>query len=83
MENFAPKSDSQPIPYHVFKSSVPNEGKWEYNRGRLLWSDSELHSCILMLVGTIGLRRFVEILPQESRNELERILMRRSESEER
>jgi hypothetical protein len=83
MEKFVPRPEPQEIPYEVFIDSIPNDGKWEWSHGHLFFSDEELEKVILMLIGQIGLRKLVDILPQESRNELERILLLRPESEER
>jgi len=69
-----PKAEPQKIPFQVFEKSIPNEGKWELIDGELLFSDEEMRKVILMLVGQIGLRKLINILPNESRNELERLL---------
>jgi len=58
----------------VFEESIPNEGRWEWIGGKLLFSDDEIRKLILMLIGQIGLRKLINILPNESRNELERLL---------
>ena len=69
-----PKAEPQKIPIQVFEESIPNDGKWEIEEGRLLFSDNEMRKVILMLIGQIGLKKLIEILPHESRNELERLL---------
>jgi len=69
-----PKAEPQKIPFQVFEESIPNDGKWEIEEGRLLFSDDEMRKVILMLIGQIGLKKLIEILPHESRNELERLL---------
>jgi len=69
-----PKAEPQKIPFQVFEKSIPNEGKWEWIDGELLFSDEEMRKVILMLVSQIGLKKLIDILPHESRDELERIL---------
>ena len=69
-----PKAEPQKIPIQVFEESIPNDGKWEIEEGRLLFSDNEMRKVILMLIGQIGLKKLIEILPHESKNELERLL---------
>ena len=68
-----PKAEPQKIPFQVFEKSIPNEGKWELIDGELLFSDEEMRKVILMLVGQIGLKKLIDILPYESRDELERL----------
>jgi len=68
-----PKAESQKIPFQVFENSIPNEGKWEWIDGELLFSDEEMRKVILMLVSQIGLKKMIEIFPHESRDELERL----------
>jgi len=69
-----PKAKPQKIPFQVFENSIPNEGKWEWIDGELLFSDEEMRKVILMLIGQIGLKKLIDILPHESRNELKRLL---------
>ena len=69
-----PKAEPQKIPIQVFEESIPNDGKWEIEEGGLLFSDNEMRKVILMLIGQIGLKKLIEILPHESKNELERLL---------
>ena len=69
-----PKAEPQKIPFQVFEKSIPNEGKWELIDGELLFSDEEMRKVILMLVSQIGLKKLIDILPHESRNELKRLL---------
>ncbi|EGL83565.1 hypothetical protein CathTA2_0891 [Caldalkalibacillus thermarum TA2.A1] len=69
-----PKAEPQKIPFDLFEKSVPNEGRWEWIGGKLLFSDDEIRKLILMLIGQIGLKKLIEILPHESKNELERLL---------
>lgn len=69
-----PKAEPQKIPFQVFEKSIPNEGKWEWIDGELLFSDEEMRKVILMLVGQIGLKKWIDILPHESRDELKRLL---------
>lgn len=33
-----PKAEPQKIPIQVFEESIPNDGKWEIEEGRLLFS---------------------------------------------
>jgi len=69
-----PRAEPQKIPFHVFEKSIPNEGKWEWIDGELLFSVEEMRKVILMLVSQIGLKKLIDILPQESRDELKRLL---------
>jgi len=69
-----PKAKPQKIPFQVFEKSIPNEGKWELIDGELLFSDEEMRKVILMLISQIGLKKMIEILPQESKIELKRLL---------
>ncbi|MGP3562721.1 hypothetical protein [Geobacillus sp. BK01] len=69
-----PKAEPQKIPFQVFEESIPNEGRWEWIGGEIFFSDDEIKKVILMLVGQIGLRKLINILLNESRNELERLL---------
>jgi len=69
-----PKAEPQKIPFQVFEESIPNDGRWEFIDGELLFSDEEMRKVILMLVSQIGLKKLIDILPPESRNELERLL---------
>ena len=73
-----PKAGPQKIPFDLFEKSVPNEGKWEWIGGKLLFSDDEIRKLILMLISQIGLKRLIDILPHESRDELERLLRDKS-----
>jgi hypothetical protein len=74
---FIPKREPQKIPLQVYESSIPNEGKWEYSGGQLLFTDEEMRKLILMIVGSVGLEKFVdEILPEKSRRELKNLLSR-------
>jgi hypothetical protein len=73
-----PKAEPQKIPFQVFEKSIPNEGKWELIDGELLFSDEEMRKVILMLVSQIGLKKLIDILPHESRDELERLLRDKS-----
>ncbi|GAB7387173.1 hypothetical protein BSNK01_10090 [Bacillaceae bacterium] len=73
-----PKAEPQKIPFQVFENSIPNEGRWEWINGELLFSDEELRKVILMLVSQIGLKKLIDILPHESRYELERLLRDKS-----
>lgn len=73
-----PKAEPQKIPFQVFENSIPNEGKWEWIDGELLFSDEEMRKVILMLVSQIGLKKLIDILPHESRNKLERLLRDKS-----
>ena len=66
-----PKAEPQKIPFQVFEKSIPNEGKWELIDGELLFSDEEMRKVILMLVSQIGLKKLIDILPHESRDEQE------------
>ena len=59
-----PKAEPQKIPIQVFEESIPNDGKWEIEEGGLLFSDNEMRKVILMLIGQIGLKKLIEILPQ-------------------
>ncbi|HAJ4019656.1 MULTISPECIES: hypothetical protein [Brevibacillus] len=79
-EKFVPRAEPQEIPYEVLMNSIPNDGKWEWSHGHLFFSDEELKKVTLMLIGHIGLRKMVEYLPNESVNELERVLLLRPES---
>ncbi|RKO61634.1 hypothetical protein [Caldibacillus debilis] len=73
-----PKAEPQKIPFQVFEKSIPNEGKWEWIDGELLFSDEEMRKVILMLVSQIGLKKLTDILPHESRDVLERLLRDKS-----
>jgi hypothetical protein len=73
-----PKAESQKITFQMFENSIPNEGKWELIDGELLFSDEEMRKVILMLVSQIGLKKLIDILPLESRDELERLLRDKS-----
>ena len=52
-----PKAEPQKIPIQVFEESILNDGKWEIEEGRLLFSDDEMRKIILMLIGQIGLKK--------------------------
>ncbi|MCM3624328.1 hypothetical protein M4D70_19050 [Brevibacillus borstelensis] len=69
--NFIPRRFGQPIPVELLES-IPD--CFEYTGEDLFWSDEQMHDCILMLIGNIGLQRFVQILPSHSREELMCIL---------
>jgi hypothetical protein len=69
-----PKAEPQKIPFQVFEESIPNDGRWEFIDGELLFSDEEMRKVILMLVSQIGLKKLIDILPHESRDELKRLL---------
>lgn len=55
---------------------IPNEGKWEYFNGHFFddYGYGE-ESALMVLLTSIGLKRFVEILPEESICELKKILL--------
>lgn len=54
---------------------IPNEGKWEYFNGHFFdeYGYGE-ESALMLLLTSIGLKRFVEILPKESYCQLKKIL---------
>lgn len=83
MEEFIPRAEPQEIPYEVLMNSIPNNGKWKWSQGKLFFTDEELKRVTLMLIGQIGLRKLISYLPNESVNELERILLLSPEREER
>ncbi|WP_061567863.1 hypothetical protein [Caldibacillus debilis] len=73
-----PKAEPQKIPFQVFEESIPNEGRWEWIGGEIFFSDDEIKKVIIMLVSQIGLKKWIDILPHESRDELERLLRDKS-----
>ncbi|KYD23131.1 hypothetical protein B4135_0660 [Caldibacillus debilis] len=62
----------------MFEESIPNEGRWEWIGGEIFFSDDEIKKVIIMLVSQIGLKKWIDILPHESRDELERLLRDKS-----
>lgn len=59
---------------------IPNEGKWEYFNGHFFDEHGYgEESALMLLLTSIGLKRFVEILPQESICELKKILLEDNE----
>ncbi|OLN21755.1 hypothetical protein BTO30_13225 [Domibacillus antri] len=73
--NIIPRKYEQEIPYEVFGKSVLNEEKVQFTGTDFWWSDEEMKEVILMLVFSIGLQRLIQILPDQSREELVSILL--------
>lgn len=70
-----PRKRPQEIPFQAYRESVPSNGRWEYGDGELWWSGEEMRKCIIMLIASVGLERFVEMLPEQSVEELKRIVL--------
>lgn len=70
-KSFIPRRFGQPIPAEIFES-LPE--RFEFTGEDLFWSDEQMQNCILILVAYFGLQRFVQALPQHSREELMCIL---------
>lgn len=69
-----PKSESQLLgedwDYHI-----PNEGKWEFHNGIPFLDDGFSRDTLAMaLITSMGLTRLAEILPEESKAELKKLL---------
>ncbi|MCC0566261.1 hypothetical protein [Brevibacillus borstelensis] len=69
--HFIPRKFGKPIPVELFEL-LPE--RFEYTGEDLFWSDEQVQNAILMLVGSLGLQRFVQMLPPHSREELMCIL---------
>ncbi|MCM3470164.1 hypothetical protein [Brevibacillus borstelensis] len=69
--SYIPRRYGQPIPAELFES-LPE--RFEFTGEDLFWSDEQVQNAILMLVGSLGLQRFVQMLPPHSREELMCIL---------
>ncbi|WP_194190348.1 hypothetical protein [Clostridium chrysemydis] len=70
-----PRAESQILnddwDYHI-----PNDGKWEFQNGIPFLDDGFSRDTLAMaLITNMGLKRLVEILPEESKNELKKLLL--------
>lgn len=71
-----PLEQSQLMDYETWDAHTPNEHKFEFYDGKL-FSPTDTYEADRLLIALTyytGLRRFAELLPGESRKELQRIL---------
>lgn len=64
----------QPITFQQFQHTFPTQG-FEFTAEDMWLSDEEARDCLLMIITTIGLDRFANVLPKESRKILQELLL--------
>ncbi len=67
-----PKKEPQPINYKIYEEYTP--GKLEMVRGKFLPFDNDLENMLVLCLYNMGIREFISILPQESKEELLELL---------
>ncbi|MED3575846.1 hypothetical protein [Cytobacillus praedii] len=69
-----PKKEAQPINYEIYEGFTPGENKLEMLRGNFLPFNDERRKMLMLCLYNMGLQEFVRTLPQESKEELFRLL---------
>lgn len=69
-----PKKNGQPINYKIYEEYTPGENKLEMAGGKFLPFDNDLEKMLVLCLYNMGLQEFINILPQESKKELLRLL---------
>jgi len=77
-ENFnlmlIPKKEAQPITYKIYDEYTPGENKLELFRGEFLPFNNEREKMLMLCLFNMGIKEFISILPQESKEELFHLL---------
>ncbi|WP_449619486.1 hypothetical protein [Robertmurraya sp. Marseille-Q9965] len=68
------KKDAQPINYEIYNEYTPGENKLEMVNDVFLPFNNEREKMLLLCLFNMGLQEFIRILPEESKEELFRLL---------
>ncbi|UNT56862.1 hypothetical protein [Lysinibacillus capsici] len=69
-----PKRAGQPVNYEIYQEYTPAENKLELVDGIFLPFDDERAKMLSLCLYNLGLQDFVKILPQESKEDLFKLL---------
>lgn len=69
-----PKLEPQKVNYAIWKEHTPYENKLELIEGECLWGGEERDNMTMMLIYNMGLKRFIQLLPNESADILRKLL---------
>lgn len=69
-----PKKEAQQIDYKMYKKYTPAENKLELVDGFFLPFDNEKGKMLMLCLFNMGIREFINLLPQESKEELFHLL---------
>ncbi|WP_375844926.1 hypothetical protein [Cytobacillus sp. Hz8] len=69
-----PQKDAQPINFKIYDEYTPGENKLELLGGVFLPFDNEREKMTMLCLFNMGLQEFIRILPEESKEELFRLL---------
>lgn len=65
-----PKIEAQPINYKIYEEYTPALNKLEFFQGVFLPFNNERQKMLMLCLFNMGIREFISILPQESKEEL-------------
>jgi len=65
-----PKREAQPINYRMYEEFTPGENKLEMVEGNFLPFNKERQKMLMLCLYNMGIKEFISILPQESKEEL-------------
>lgn len=65
-----PKREAQPINYRMYEEFTPGENKLEMVEGNFLPFNEERQKMLMLCLYNMGIKEFISILPQESKEEL-------------
>ena len=65
-----PKKEPQPINYKIYEEYTPALNKLELWKGIFLPFNNERQKMLMLCLFNMGIREFISILPQESKEEL-------------
>lgn len=69
-----PKKEAQAINYKIYEEYTPAENKLELMNGVFLPFNDERQKMIMLCLFNIGIQEFINLLPQESKEELFHLL---------
>ncbi|MEI2364626.1 hypothetical protein [Niallia circulans] len=65
-----PKREAQPNNYRMYEEFTPGENKLEMVEGNFLPFNEERQKMLMLCLYNMGIKEFISILPQESKEEL-------------
>ena len=65
-----PKKEAQPINYKIYEEYTPALNKLEFFQGVFLPFNNERQKMLMLCLFNMGIREFISIVPQESKEEL-------------
>lgn len=65
-----PKKDAQPINFKMYEEYTPVGNRLETVEGKFLPFSNDLEKMLVLCLYNMGLKEFISILPQESKEEL-------------